>query len=173
MSVDVDHARIEELREGGGAADSVESEDAGAGDGGDDALRRDFANPVVLRVADIEVARSVDGEAGGLLQPGVDGGLIVTVVASLVRASDGADDSRGRDLADAIVAGVEEIQGTGGIDLDVGGFLRPGLGGGASVAGESGAVVFIDDDGDDAAGDLENLNAGGDVEIAGGVDGDA
>ena len=92
-------------------------------------------------------------------------------------AGDGGDDAGGGvDLADAVVAGVGEVEVAGGVEGEGGGEIELGGGGEGVVAGEAGDAG-AGDGGDDAGGEVEFADAVvvgvGDVEIVRGVEGQA
>jgi hypothetical protein len=91
-------------------------------------------------------------------------------------SGDGGDVAGGVELADAAVASVSEGEEAGGRESGGAGRVERGGGGGAVVAGEAlGAVTS--DGGDDAGGGIDAADAVvggvGEVEVAGGVDGEA
>src|SRR5262249_37894007 len=85
----------------------------GAGDGADDArLAVDAADDGVEAGDDVKGPLPRDGGGGGLISPGRGGGPAGAAVAFLPRAGDGGDDSRLEvDLADAVVAGLGDVEG--------------------------------------------------------------
>ena len=103
--VDGDAVGVVQLGGGRGPVVAAVTGGAVAGDGDDVAGRLDhLADHVVVRVGDEQVARGVDGDAGGVVQLGGGRGPVVAAVTGGAVAGDG-DDVAGRldDLADHVV----------------------------------------------------------------------
>ena len=108
--------RLIELRAGCRASISAEPWGAGASDSGDEASRcGDFADTMVERVADVDIASAVNRNAGWSTELGAACGAAVTAAAAA--AGDGGDDARGGvDTSDPVVAGVADVDVAGAVD---------------------------------------------------------
>jgi hypothetical protein len=145
-------ARREHLRAGGRSAIAGRALAISARVGVDRAGGADAAHAVVAEVGDVEVAVWVDGEAVGKVELCRGGGAAVAAEAGGSHPGHGSDDAVRVDFADAVVAGVGEVEiaGTVGGDTLNGGYL--GVDSGPAIAQGS------------ASGD-----GGDDVDGAGGV----
>ena len=81
-----------------------------AGESRDHAGRVDPPHPVVPRVRDVQIARSVHRHARGIGQSSPDRRAAVAAEAFLPRAGDGGDRPCGIDLSNAIVAGIGDVE---------------------------------------------------------------
>jgi len=84
----------------------------GAGYAGDDPVRN-FADDAGV-IADIEVARGVDGECVWVGQLSAAGGPAIAGGAVYAISGDGGDDAV-RDFTDASIVGIRDIEIAGGI----------------------------------------------------------
>ena len=100
--------------------------------GGDHSVR-DLADAVVTGVGDVQVAGGIHGDAVGIIQLGA-GGRAAVAADSLDPVSRHGGDHPIRDLADAAVTGVGDVQVAGGIHGDAGGIVQLGAGGRTVVA---------------------------------------
>ena len=90
----------------------------------------------LFRVGDVEVAGGVHGDPAGSVQLGAGGRAVVAAEALRPVARHGGDHPV-RDLADAVVASVGDVQVAGGIHGDARGIVQLGAGGRAVVAAEA------------------------------------
>src|SRR5206468_2761182 len=135
-----------ELRGGRGAAVAREATAATAGVGRDGAPWADLADAAVAAVRDVEVAGGIEGNVPGEVELRGGRGAPVAREAKVAAAGVGRDGAPGRDLADAVVGGVRDIQVAGGIESHAGGGQEPRGGRGAAVAREVPASVGRDGD---------------------------
>ena len=82
-----------------------------ASDGGDDSIRRDFADQVVEIVRDKEIALAIERQPFGIIELREHGGLSVAGVTIPCRvvAGNSGDDTVGGDFADHTVAVVRDV----------------------------------------------------------------
>src|SRR5207249_4168676 len=133
-----------ELRGGRGAAVAREARAAGAGVGRDGAPGGDLADAAVVVVGDVEVAGGIEGHANGYAQLRVGRGAAVTREAKAAAAGVGRDGAAGRDLADAIVGDVRDVEVARRIEGHASGGVELRSGRGAAVAREVPAGVGRD-----------------------------
>jgi len=100
----------------------------------DDAVA-DFANAVVVRIRDVNVAVGIDGDAGGRVEHGTGGGGSIAAIALFAVARDGGDHACGGDLANHIVVGVCDVEVAAAVVCDRAGRGKSRAGGSSAVAG--------------------------------------
>ena len=93
-----------------------------------------------MSVGDVEVASGIHGDRGRTVQLGAGGRTAVAGVAWRAVARHGGDHPV-RDLADALVMGVGDVEVAGGVHGDALGIGQLGAGGRASIAAEAGRPV--------------------------------
>src|SRR5262249_25571963 len=113
----------------------------------------DLANPIVERVADVQVACGVDIDADWIVESRHRRDTAVAAEAADAVAGDGADDAVGQHLAGAIVAGIgdEEVTPAIGRENALAGEVDRGWGRKPAVASEA-AEAAARDGADDAVG---------------------
>ena len=116
--------------------------------------RGHFANGVVIRIGDIEVARDVDGDPGGRVEAGGAAGAVGAAERSS-QTRQGANGAGRRDLADGLVGGVGDKDIPPAIGDQVGRMVEAGRAagavGGSRASGQAGQRANrerIDDDQD-------------------------
>src|SRR5205085_1242186 len=107
----------------------------------DDACGRYFADGVVEDVGDEEVAAGINGHGVGESELGTSGGPAVTAEAKGAVAGEGADEARGRHLADGVVDDIGNEKVAAGINRQPLGKSELGAGGGPAVAAEARGAV--------------------------------
>ena len=174
-SVQGDPPRAVELGGAGRAAIPGVAGGAGAGDGVDDPVGRHFADDVVARVGDEEVARGVHGHGRRSRELGGRGRAAVAAVAAhaIAIAGDGVDDPVGCHLADHVVVVIDDEHVARGVDGHAGRVMKLGGRGGPAVSGVATRVAGAGEGMDDPVGrhladDL--VGRVGDEDVAGGVD---
>src|SRR5207244_4239877 len=120
----------------------AEAKGAVAGDGADEARGRHLADALVVGIDDEDVAAGIDRHPGGVIEFGAGGRPAVAAEAAVpaaggAAAGDGADEARGRHLADALVVGIDDEDVAAGIDRHPGGVIEFGAGGRPAVAAEA------------------------------------
>ena len=91
---------------------------AGAGGGGEQAVGADLADEAGADLGDEEIAGAIEGDAGGIDQPGVAGGSAIGAGLGVAPAESGQGGLRG-DFADHIGGGDGVWQGFGECDVAV------------------------------------------------------
>src|SRR5262249_4968092 len=175
-AVQADRVGPVQLARGGGTTIAAVAGRAHAGDGNDVAavVLLHFADGGVERVRDEDVPIGIDGHAFGVIQLGRRGRSAVAAVAGRAGAGDGEDVAgRLHDLADAIIAGVGDVDVAAAVHGHAVRAIQHGGRGGAAVATAAGRAGA--GDGEDGAGglhDFANAVRGGvgDEEIAAGID---
>src|SRR5262249_48614371 len=134
---------------GGRSAISTGPGGAVAGDGGDDAARLDHADALVAGIGDEDVAAGVHGHRFRGSQRGRGRGAAVAAVAIVAVAGDGDDIAVRLDHhADALIAGIGDVDVAAGVRSDPTGARQLGVAREAAVAGEArGAVPGEGEDG--------------------------
>src|SRR5439155_1371940 len=143
--------------------------------GRDGAAGADLADAVVVRVGDVEVAGGIEGHAVGAAELSGGRGAAVAREALRTGAGVGRDGAAGGDLPDAVVLTLRDVEVAGGIEGHADGFVELRGGRGAAVACETHRTCAgVGRDGAVGA-DLADAGVAAvcDVEIAGGIDGDA
>src|ERR1019366_9345319 len=167
-----DACGIVQLGAGGRAVVAAEACRPTSGHGRDHAVRN-LADAMVVLVGDVQVAGGIHGDACGIVQLGAGGRAVVAAEACRPTTGHGRDHAV-RNLADAMVVLVGDVQVAGGIHGDARGIVQLGAGGRAVVAAE--ACRPTSGHGRDHA--VRNLADAmvvlvGDVQVAGGINGDA
>jgi hypothetical protein len=129
---------------------------------------------VVVGVGEVEIVGGVKREAGGRVDGGGGGGTVVSGEALSAVACNGGDDAgRDVDAANAVVAGVSEVEIVLGVDCERDGEVELGAGGGAAIARKTGSAI-AGDRGEDVGGKAELADdvivRVGDVKVVGGVE---
>src|SRR4029450_9221571 len=109
--IELDRVRLAELRAGGGSAVAGEAGLAGPRDGGNYAgAAVDLPHDVVLHLDEVHVAGVVEADFVGLVQLCIGGGAAGGGGAGYSAAGDGGDGVAPIDSADAVVAGVADVE---------------------------------------------------------------
>ena len=166
--------------EGGGRSSSAvsgASGETGAGDRADDAGGGvDDSDALIVGVGDVEATGAIDGEPGWGVDGGGSGRTVIAGEELQAIAGDGGDAAGGcGQLADAVIAGVGDVEIPGGVEGERGGIPELSGSGRTVVTGVSGAAD-AGDGGDDAGGGVDLADAVvvgvGDVEVSGRIDGE-
>ena len=135
---------------------------------------RDFADAVVIRIGDVQVAGGIHGDAFGIVQLDGRGRALTAVACRSVSRHGGDDRSVGKNLADALVIRIGDVQVESRIHGDASGRVQLGAGGQSVVAAESFRPVSRHRGDRSIENHADALVRGvGDVQVAGGIHGDA
>ena len=116
-----------ELGGGGGIVVSRKTGYAIAGDGGDDPRRIDLADAMISGVGDVEIAGAVGEDGGRRVELGGGGGVVVSRKTGYAIAGDNGAASGWVDTADAMVAGIGDVDGISRGDEEAGWSVKNGF----------------------------------------------
>src|SRR3989442_595549 len=134
---------------GGRAAVAAAAKRAVSGNGGDDAVRPNPADPGGAAIGDIKAAVRCHGDAAGIAEACLGGPGTVAADTKRAVSGFGGDDAVRPNPADPAVAEIGDIKAAVRCHGDAAGWLEACLGGGAAVAAEAKRAVS-GDGGDDA-----------------------
>ena len=80
----------------------------------------------VAGIGDVEAAVGGESDAGGRVEAGAQAGAAIAGEAAVARAGDGGEDAGNVDTADAVIAGIGDVDGTRTIDSHGGGRVQLG-----------------------------------------------